>query len=68
MAETRFFNGQLSHQMSLQVLEHVRARQALLLSYFDVFTFSAGVGVLLILMVLLMRRSVAEKGAHIGAE
>jgi len=58
----------LSHQMSLQVLEHVRARQALSLAYFDVFTFSAAVGVLLMLVVLLMRRSVAEKGAHVGAE
>ena len=58
----------LSHQMSLQLLAHVRTRQALSLAYFDVFTLSAAVGVLLIAMVLLMRRSVAEKGAHIGAE
>ncbi|HVO22904.1 MAG TPA: DHA2 family efflux MFS transporter permease subunit [Candidatus Margulisiibacteriota bacterium] len=58
----------LSHQMSLQVLEHERARQALSLAYFDVFTVSAAVGVLLMLGVLLMRRSVAEQGAHIGAE
>jgi DHA2 family multidrug resistance protein len=38
------------------------------LAYFDVFVFSAAVGVLLMFLVLLMRRSVAEKGAHIGAE
>ena len=54
--------------MSLQVLEHARARQALSLAYFDVFTFSAAVGVFLVALVLLMRRSVAEKGAHVGAE
>ena len=58
----------LSHQMSLQVLEQVRTQQALSLAYFDVFTVSAAVGVLLMLVVLLMRRSVAEKGGHIGAE
>jgi DHA2 family multidrug resistance protein len=58
----------LSHQMALQVLEHERARQALSLAYFDVFTFSAAVGVLLVWLVLIMRRSVAEKGAHVGAE
>ena len=61
-------DARLSHQMTLQVLEHARARQALSLAYFDVFTFSAAVGVLLILLMLIMRRSVAEKGAHIGAE
>jgi DHA2 family multidrug resistance protein len=57
-----------SQAMSLQVLEQARTRQALSLAYFDVFTVSAAVGVLLIGFVLLMRRSVAEKGAHIGAE
>ena len=58
----------LSHQMTLQVLGHLRAQQALSLAYFDVFSFSAAVGVLLVFLVLPMRRSVAEKGAHIGAE
>jgi DHA2 family multidrug resistance protein len=57
-----------SHQMTLDVLEHLRARQALSLAFFDVFSVSAAVGVLLVLLVLLMRRSVAEKGVHIGAE
>ena len=38
------------------------------LAYFDVFWFSAVVAALLVFLVLLMRRSVAEKGAHIGAE
>jgi hypothetical protein len=36
--------------------------------YFDVFSFSAAVAVLMMAFVLLMRRSVAEKGAHIGGE
>ena len=58
----------LSQQLSLQVLEHARDRQALSLAYFDVFAASAACGALLVLMVLLMRRSVAVKGAHIAAE
>jgi DHA2 family multidrug resistance protein len=58
----------LSHQMALQVLEDQRTRQALSLAFFDVFAFSAAFGVLLTSVVLFMRRSVAEKGAHVGAE
>jgi DHA2 family multidrug resistance protein len=58
----------LSQQMTLQALERLRNQQALSLSYFDVFWVCAVVALLLIFLVLLMRRSVAEKGAHIGAE
>jgi len=58
----------LSHQMALGVLDQSRAQQASSLAYFDVFSFSAAVGVALVFSVLLMRRSVAEKGAHIGGE
>ena len=58
----------LSHQMALGVLDQSRDQQALSLAYFDVFAISAAVGVVLVGLVLLMRRSVAEKGAHIGAE
>ena len=58
----------LSHQMALGVLDQARAQQASSLAYFDVFSVSAAVAVLLMFFVLLMRRSVAEKGAHIGGE
>ena len=58
----------LSHQMALGVLDQSRAQQASSLAYFDVFSVSAAVGILLMFTVLLMRRSVAEKGAHIGGE
>jgi DHA2 family multidrug resistance protein len=58
----------LSHSMAIQVMERLRERQALSLAYFDVFAFSAAFGVVLVWLVLIMRRSVAEKGAHIGAE
>jgi DHA2 family multidrug resistance protein len=58
----------LSRTMSLQALELARSRQAASLAYFDVFWVSAAVAVALIVLVLLMRRSVAEKGAHVAAE
>ncbi len=58
----------LSHQMALGVLDYSRAQQASSLAYFDVFSVSAAVGLMLVFLVLLMRRSVAEKGAHIGEE
>jgi len=58
----------LSHQMALGVLDQSRTQQASSLAYFDVFSVSAAVGLLLMFFVLLMRRSVAEKGAHIGGE
>jgi MFS transporter, DHA2 family, multidrug resistance protein len=58
----------LSHQMALGVLDQSRAQQASSLAYFDVFSVSAAVGLALAFLVLLMRRSVAEKGAPIGGE
>jgi DHA2 family multidrug resistance protein len=58
----------LSRQLTLCSLENMRNRQGASLAYFDVFWFSAAVAIALVLLVLLMRRSVAEKGAHIGAE
>jgi MFS transporter, DHA2 family, multidrug resistance protein len=58
----------LSQQMTLQALERLRNQQASSLAYFDVFWASAVVAVLLVFLVLLMRRSVAEKGTHVGAE
>ena len=57
-----------AQQMTLNTLEQLRDQQALSLAYFDVFTVCAGIGVLLVFLVFLMRRSVAEKGAHIAAE
>ncbi len=58
----------LSHRMAVEVLDGSRTQQALSLAYFDVFAISAAVGLSLTLVVLLMRRSVAEKGSHIGGE
>jgi MFS transporter, DHA2 family, multidrug resistance protein len=54
--------------MGYQVIDNLRQQQALSLAYFDVFWVSAVVAVVLIGFALLMRRSVAEKGAHLAAE
>ena len=57
-----------SHQMALQSLEDLREQQASALAYFDAFLIFAMVAVVLAFLVLLMKRSVAEKGAHLAAE
>jgi DHA2 family multidrug resistance protein len=57
-----------SQQMTLQLLANLRQQQAASLAYFDVFFMCAALGVTLVFLVLLMKRSVAEKGAHVGAD
>jgi DHA2 family multidrug resistance protein len=57
-----------SLQQTLQGLEDLRQQQAASMAYFDVFFLCAVLGVALTVLVFLMKRSVAEKGAHIGAE
>ena len=57
-----------SRQMTLRALQGLRNEQAAGLAYFDVFWSAAVVSALLVFLVLLMRRSVAEKGAHAAAE
>jgi MFS transporter, DHA2 family, multidrug resistance protein len=54
--------------MAWQSLENLREQQASALAYFDCFLIFAVVSVALAFLVLLMKRSVAEKGAHIAAE
>jgi DHA2 family multidrug resistance protein len=57
-----------SQQMAVQVLDNLREQQASSLAYFDVFWTGAVLAVALVPLVFLMKRSVAEKGAHVGAE
>jgi DHA2 family multidrug resistance protein len=57
-----------AQQLALQTLANLRQRQASSLAYFDVFWMLAVVMVVLVFVVLLMKRSVAEKGARIGSE
>jgi len=54
--------------LALHALRGMRDRQAAALAYFDVFWSSAVVAAMLVFLVLLMRRSVAQKGGHVGAE
>ncbi len=68
-----FFNNKpatrrWASDMAIAALRGVRDQQTLALSYFDVYWLLAVVAGLMVILVQLMRRSVAEKGAHIGAE
>jgi MFS transporter, DHA2 family, multidrug resistance protein len=57
-----------ARQLALQTLSNLRDQQASSLAYFDVFWVGAVVMVALTLFLLLMKRSVAQKGARIGGE
>ena len=57
-----------SEDMALESLENLRHQQAASLAYFDDFWLFAVLGVMLVPLVFMMKRSVAEKGAHVGAE
>jgi hypothetical protein len=58
----------VSRRMSLQSPADLRQQQALSMAYLDVFWLAAVLALALVPLVLLMKRSVAEKGEHIGAE
>ncbi len=57
-----------ARQMALESLEQLRQQQSSALAYFDSFVVFAALGGALALLVLLMKRSVAAKGAHAAAE
>jgi DHA2 family multidrug resistance protein len=57
-----------SAQMALQSLENLRLQQASSLAYFDDFWLFAVLALGLVCLVPFMKRSVAEKGEHVGAE
>jgi len=57
-----------ARQLALQALENLRQQQASALAYFDIFLMLSVVTLVLVPVVLLMKRSVAEKGTHIGHE
>jgi DHA2 family multidrug resistance protein len=58
----------LARARALQTIADLRQQQAASLAYFDVFWVGAVGAAALVLPALLMKRSVAEKGAHVGAE
>jgi MFS transporter, DHA2 family, multidrug resistance protein len=57
-----------AHLLAVQALENLRQQQASALAYFDVFWVLAVTMLVLVPVVLIMKRSVAEKGARIGGE
>jgi len=57
-----------SSLLSLQSVEELRQQQAASLAFFDVFWLCAVLAGVLVFLVVLMKRSVAEKGEHISAE
>lgn len=57
-----------ANQMALQTMDNLRSQQAAALAYFDTFWLFAALAGLLAILVFLMRKSAAEKGAHIAAE
>ncbi|MGC2221216.1 MAG: DHA2 family efflux MFS transporter permease subunit [Methylocella sp.] len=58
----------LSQELAWQALESLRQQQASALAYFDCFWIFAVIMISLVPVVLLMKRSVAEKGARVGVE
>jgi DHA2 family multidrug resistance protein len=55
-------------QMALQSLANLRNEQASSLAYFDVFYLTWILGIVLVPLVFFMKRTVAEKGAHVAAD
>jgi MFS transporter, DHA2 family, multidrug resistance protein len=58
----------LSKELAWQALTNLRQQQASALAYFDCFWVFAVVMLMLVPVVLVMKRSVAEKGARAGVE
>ena len=56
-----------SHQLAVQTLDNLRQQQAASMAFFDVFWVCAVLSAALVVLVLLMKRSVAEKGEHVSA-
>ena len=57
-----------ARQMALQLLDNLRQQQSSAFAYFDIFLVFAALSVPLVALVFMMKRSVAQKGAHIAAE
>ena len=58
----------LSKELAWQALANLRQQQASALAYFDCFWVFAVIMLVLVPIIFLMKRSVAEKGARVGAE
>jgi DHA2 family multidrug resistance protein len=56
-----------SQQLAVQTLDNLRQQQAASLAFFDIFWVCAVLSAALVPLVLLMKRSVTEKGEHVSA-
>lgn len=56
-----------SQLLGLKSLDGLRQQQAAALAFFDIFWVCAVLAAALVVLVLLMKRSVAEKGEHVSA-
>lgn len=56
-----------SQQLALKTLDGLRQQQAASLAFFDIFWVCAVLSAVLVPLVLLMKRSVTEKGEHVSA-
>ena len=56
-----------SKQLAVQTLDGLRQQQAAALAFFDIFWVCAVLSAALVVLVLLMKRSVAEKGEYVSA-
>ena len=54
--------------MALDAIDTLRQQQSALMAYFDGFWLFSVLALLIIPLALLIRRSVAEPGTHIGTE
>jgi MFS transporter, DHA2 family, multidrug resistance protein len=57
-----------ARQIALQLLDNLRQQQSSAFAYFDTFFVFAALSVPLVALVFMMKRSVAQKGAHTAAE
>jgi DHA2 family multidrug resistance protein len=57
-----------AQQLAWQALANLREQQASALAYFDCFWLFAVAMLAVAVVVLVMKRSVAEKGARVGSE
>jgi len=57
-----------SQQLAVQQLDNLRQQQAASLAFFDTFWMAAALTFVVAFAVLFMKRSVAEKGGHVGSE
>jgi DHA2 family multidrug resistance protein len=71
-AQARFLqqtgNPAAAQQLAWQALANLRHQQSSALAYFDCFFLFAVAMLVLIVVVFVMKRSVAEKGARVGGE